>query len=133
MTRWGKKTLDHEIQRHYEVTNGTITIDGQEYRDRTQHDLRELIGFVPQKVMLFNGTIDSNIRYGCVDADALAIEKAERIAQAKDFIDAQEDGYESSISPGGTNVSGGQQQMLSFARAIAKEPQIYVFDDSFFA
>ena len=132
-TGCGKSTLVHLIPRLYDVTEGSITIDGLDIRDMTQHDLRELIGFVPQKGVLFSGTIDSNLRYGNQEASEELIEKSARIAQATDFIKEKEEGYESAISQGGTNVSGGQKQRLSIARAIAKEPKIYVFDDSFSA
>lgn len=132
-TGCGKSTLVHLIPRLYDVTEGSITIDGMDIRDMSQHDLRELIGFVPQKGVLFSGTIDSNLRYGNQEASKELMEKAARIAQATDFIEEKEDGFESSISQGGTNVSGGQKQRLSIARAIAKEPKIYVFDDSFSA
>lgn len=132
-TGCGKSTLVHLIPRLYDVTDGSITIDGMDIRDMTQHDLREIIGFVPQKGTLFSGTIDSNLRYGNQEASQELIEKAARIAQATEFIEEKEDGYNSPISQGGTNVSGGQKQRLSIARAIAKEPKIYVFDDSFSA
>ncbi len=132
-TGCGKSTLVHLIPRLYDVTTGSITIDGLDIRDMTQHDLRELIGFVPQKGVLFSGTIDSNLRYGNQEASEELVEKAARIAQATDFIKDKEEGYESAISQGGTNVSGGQKQRLSIARAIAKESKIYIFDDSFSA
>lgn len=132
-TGCGKSTLVHLIPRLYDVTEGSITIDGVDIRDMSQHDLREIIGFVPQKGMLFSGTIDSNLRYGNQEASEELIQKSARIAQATDFIEKKEDGFESEISQGGTNVSGGQKQRLSIARAIAKEPKIYVFDDSFSA
>ncbi len=132
-TGCGKSTLVHLIPRLYDVTDGSITIDGMDIRDITQHDLREIIGFVPQKGVLFSGTIDSNLRYGKQDASQEILDKAARIAQATDFIEAKEEGFQSEISQGGTNVSGGQKQRLSIARAIAKEPKIYIFDDSFSA
>ena len=132
-TGCGKSTLVHLIPRLYDVTEGSITIDGVDIRDVSQHDLRDIIGFVPQKGVLFSGTIDSNLRYGKQNASQEAIEKAARIAQATDFIQAKADQYESEISQGGTNVSGGQKQRLSIARAIAKDPKIYIFDDSFSA
>ncbi len=132
-TGCGKSTLVHLIPRLYDVSAGSITIDGMDIREMTQHDLREIIGFVPQKGTLFSGTIDSNLRYGNQEASKELMEKAARIAQATDFIQAKEDGFDSEITQGGTNVSGGQKQRLSIARAIAKEPQIYVFDDSFSA
>ena len=129
----GKSTLVNLIPRFYDVTSGEISIDGIDIKDLKQYDLREKIGFVPQKAVLFSGTIDSNLRYGKVDATNEEIEKASRIAQAKEFIEAKPDKLESEIAQGGTNVSGGQKQRLSIARAIAKEPEIYIFDDSFSA
>ena len=129
----GKSTLVNLIPRFYDVTSGEISIDGIDIKDLKQYDLREKIGYVPQKAVLFSGTIDSNLRYGKVDATNEEIEKASRIAQAKEFIEAKPDKLESEIAQGGTNVSGGQKQRLSIARAIAKEPEIYIFDDSFSA
>ncbi len=132
-TGCGKSTLVNLIPRLYDVTSGSIRIDGVDVRNLSQHELRENIGFVPQKGILFSGTIDSNLRYGRQDADKETVEKAARIAQATEFIESKPDKYESEIAQGGTNVSGGQKQRLSIARAIAKEPPIYVFDDSFSA
>lgn len=129
----GKSTLINLIPRFYDVTNGSIKIDGVDVREVKLHDLREKIGYVPQKGVLFTGTIDSNIRYGKEDLSTEQVEKAAQIAQAKEFIDAKPDKYETSISQGGSNVSGGQKQRLSIARAIAKDPEIYIFDDSFSA
>ena len=129
----GKSTLVNLIPRFYDVTSGEISIDGIDIKDLKQYDLRKKIGYVPQKAVLFSGTIDSNLRYGKVDATNEEIEKASRIAQAKEFIEAKPDKLESEIAQGGTNVSGGQKQRLSIARAIAKEPEIYIFDDSFSA
>ena len=129
----GKSTLVNLIPRFYDVTSGEVSIDGIDIKDLKQYDLREKIGYVPQKAVLFSGTIDSNLRYGKVDATNEEIEKASRIAQAKEFIEAKPDKLESEIAQGGTNVSGGQKQRLSIARAIAKEPEIYIFDDSFSA
>ncbi|MBP3907076.1 MAG: ABC transporter ATP-binding protein [Peptostreptococcaceae bacterium] len=129
----GKSTLVNLIPRFYDVTSGEISIDGIDIKDLKQYDLREKIGYVPQKAVLFSGTIDSNLRYGKVDATNEEIEKASRISQAKEFIEAKPDKLESEIAQGGTNVSGGQKQRLSIARAIAKEPEIYIFDDSFSA
>ena len=129
----GKSTLVNLIPRFYDVTSGEISIDGIDIKDLKQYDLREKIGYVPQKAVLFSGTIDSNLRYGKVDATNEEIEKASRIAQAKEFIEAKPDKLESEIAQGGTNVSGGQKQRLSIARAIAKDPEIYIFDDSFSA
>lgn len=129
----GKSTLVHLIPRFYDVTAGKITIDGVDVRDYTQHNLREAIGFVPQKGVLFSGDIDSNLAFGCPDASHEQLEKAAQIAQATEFITAKPDGYKSEIAQGGNNVSGGQKQRLSIARAIAKKPKILVFDDSFSA
>lgn len=129
----GKSTLVNLIPRFYDVTAGKITIDGVDVRDYTQINLREAIGFVPQKGVLFSGDINSNISFGCPDASQEQIEKAAEIAQATEFITAKPDGFSSEIAQGGTNVSGGQKQRLSIARAIAKKPKILIFDDSFSA
>lgn len=129
----GKSTLVNLIVRAFDVTEGKITIDGRDIRDYKQHNLREKIGFVPQKAILFSGDIKSNIAYGCDNADISHIEKSAEIAQAKDFIEAKPDKYDSPIAQGGSNVSGGQKQRLSIARAIAKDAKVYVFDDSFSA
>lgn len=129
----GKTTLINLIPRFYDVTKGEILLDGANVKEVSQHDLRERIGYVPQKGVLFSGTIESNLKYGREEASTEEIRKAARIAQATDFIEAKEEGYESSISQGGTNVSGGQKQRLSIARAIVKEPELYIFDDSFSA
>ncbi len=129
----GKSTLVHLIPRFYDVTSGSITIDGVDVRDYTQHNLREAIGFVPQKGVLFSGDIDSNLAFGCPDASHEQLEKAAQIAQATEFITAKPEGYKSEIAQGGNNVSGGQKQRLSIARAIAKKPKILIFDDSFSA
>lgn len=129
----GKTTLINLIPRLYDVTKGSVTIDGVDVRDMSQHDLRELLGYVPQKGVLFSGDIESNIRYGYNDASEEDIKKAAAIAQASDFIEEKPEGYKSTIAQGGTNVSGGQKQRLSIARAIAKRPRIYIFDDSFSA
>ncbi len=129
----GKSTLVHLIPRFYDVTAGKITIDGVDVRDYTQHNLREAIGFVPQKGVLFSGDIDSNLAFGCPDASHEQLEKAAQIAQATEFITAKPDGFKSEIAQSGNNVSGGQKQRLSIARAIAKKPKILVFDDSFSA
>lgn len=115
------------------MTEGEILIDGVDIRNVSQHDLREKIGYVPQKGVLFSGTINSNLKYGKEDATEEEVIKAARIAQATDFISAKEEGFDSEIAQGGTNVSGGQKQRLSIARAIAKDPEIYIFDDSFSA
>lgn len=129
----GKSTLINLIPRFYDVTEGKISIDGVDVRDYTQHNLRESIGFVPQKGVLFSGDIDSNLRFGCEDASSEQIELAAEIAQATEFIDSKPDGYQTHIAQGGSNVSGGQKQRLSIARAIAKDPKIFIFDDSFSA
>lgn len=129
----GKSTLINLIPRFYDVTEGEIRIDGVDVRDYTQHNLRESIGFVPQKGVLFSGDIDSNLRFGCADAPAEQVELAAEIAQATEFIDSKPDRYKTHIAQGGSNVSGGQKQRLSIARAIAKDPKIFIFDDSFSA
>lgn len=129
----GKSTLVHLIPRFYDVTGGSILVDGVDIRDITQHELRDKIGFVPQKGVLFTGTIESNIKYGKQNANEDEIKKAARIAQATDFIEEKTEKYQTQISQGGGNVSGGQKQRLSIARAIAKDPEIYIFDDSFSA
>ena len=132
-TGCGKSTLVNLIPRFYDVTGGSIELDGHDIRDYTLSELRESIGFVPQKGILFSGTIASNLRFGKADASDEQIKKAADIAQASEFIETKNDGYESSIAQGGSNVSGGQKQRLAIARAIAKDPHIYVFDDSFSA
>lgn len=129
----GKSTLANLIPRFYDVTEGEILLNGMDIRNISQHDLRKRLGYVPQKGVLFTGTIESNIGFGVKDASSEIIEKAARIAQAEDFIKEKPDGYNESISQGGTNVSGGQKQRLSIARAIARDPEIYIFDDSFSA
>ncbi|MCI9413926.1 MAG: ABC transporter ATP-binding protein [Clostridiales bacterium] len=129
----GKSTLVNLIPRFFDVTDGEILVDGVDIRRVSQHDLRERIGYVPQKGVLFSGTIESNVKYGCPDAPDEEMERAARIAQATEFIEAKPDGYDSEISQGGDNVSGGQKQRLSIARAVAKRPEIYIFDDSFSA
>lgn len=132
-TGCGKSTLVNLLPRFYDVTGGEITLDGTDIRKYTLQDLREHIGFVPQKGILFSGTIASNLRFGAEDASDEQIQEAAEIAQATEFIDSKQDGYESAIAQGGSNVSGGQKQRLAIARAIAKNPKIYVFDDSFSA
>ena len=129
----GKSTLVNLIPRFYDVTEGKITIDGKDIRDVAQRDLRDRLGYVPQKSILFSGTIDSNIRYGRTDASEEEVKIAAQIAQASDFIEEKDEQYASPIAQGGTNVSGGQKQRLSIARAIAKNPEILIFDDSFSA
>ena len=132
-TGCGKSTLVNLIPRLYDVTGGQITLDGKDIRNITMADLREEIGFVPQKGVLFSGTIASNLRFGKDDASDEQIKKAAEIAQATEFIDAKDDKYDSSIAQGGSNVSGGQKQRLAIARAIAKDSKIFIFDDSFSA
>ena len=129
----GKSTLVNLIPRFYDVTEGTVRVDGVDVRSMEQKDLRNRLGYVPQKGVLFSGTIDSNIRYGKEDISELEVHEAAEIAQASDFIEAKSDKYQSAIAQGGTNVSGGQKQRLSIARAIAKKPEIFIFDDSFSA
>ena len=129
-TGCGKSTLVNLIPRLYDVTGGQITLDGKDIRNITMADLREEIGFVPQKGVLFSGTIASNLRFGKDDASDEQIKKAAEIAQATEFIEAKDDKYDSSIAQGGSNVSGGQKQRLAIARAIAKDPKIFIFDDS---
>lgn len=132
-TGCGKSTLIHLIPRFYDVTGGEITIDGKNIKQVTQKSLRDQIGLVPQKGILFSGTIASNLRFGNESATDEEIRTAAQIAQADTFIEEKSDRYESSIAQGGSNVSGGQKQRLSIARAIAKHPKIYIFDDSFSA
>ena len=129
----GKSTLVNLIPRFYDVTQGSITIDGVDVRQLSQHRLRELIGYVPQKGLLFSGTVASNLRYGKEDATEEELRKALETAQAADFVGQLELGVEAHISQGGTNVSGGQRQRLSIARALTKKAPIYIFDDSFSA
>nr|WP_253199708.1 ABC transporter ATP-binding protein [Clostridium gasigenes] len=132
-TGGGKSTLINLIPRFYDVTEGEILIDGVDIRNVKQHELRDKIGYVPQKGVLFSGTIESNLKYGRKNTSEKELEKAAQIAQAMEFINEKEEGFNSEISQGGTNVSGGQKQRLSIARAIAKKPDIYIFDDSFSA
>ena len=132
-TGCGKSTLVNLIPRFYDVTEGKITIDGQDVRDLTQHELREKLGYVPQKGVLFSGNIASNIMFGNPAGSEQEMTEAAQIAQAVEFIDTKPERYNSPISQGGSNVSGGQKQRLSIARAIAKHPDIYIFDDSFSA
>lgn len=132
-TGCGKSTLVQLIPRLYDVTGGSITLDGKDVREISMESLREEIGFVPQKGVLFSGTIASNLRFGRDEATDEEIREAAEIAQATDFIEEKKEGYESMIAQGGSNVSGGQKQRLAIARAIAKAPQIFIFDDSFSA
>lgn len=129
----GKSTIVNLIPRLFDVTSGRITIDGIDVRELSLHKLHEIIGFVPQKGILFSGDIASNIKFGDADITEDQMKKAAKIAQAEEFIDSNEKGYDREISQGGTNVSGGQKQRLSIARALAKEPKILIFDDSFSA
>ncbi|MGI6500877.1 MAG: ABC transporter ATP-binding protein [Anaerostipes sp.] len=129
----GKSTLVNLIPRFFDTTEGEILLDGVNIKEVSQSDLRSKLGYVPQKGVLFSGTIDSNIRYGKEDATTEEVKRAARIAQSIDFIEEKKDGYDSEIAQGGSNVSGGQKQRLSIARAIAKDPEIYIFDDSFSA
>lgn len=132
-TGCGKSTLINLIPRFYDVTDGRITLDGIDIRDFTLHDLRQQIGLAPQKGVLFSGTIASNIRYGAENAPDEVVHKSAEIAQATEFIQSKPDHYESPIAQGGSNVSGGQKQRLSIARAVARNPKIYIFDDTFSA
>jgi ATP-binding cassette subfamily B protein len=129
----GKSTLVNLIPRFYDVTGGQILIDGVDIRDVTQHSLREKIGYIPQKSVLFSGTIASNLRYANESASDEDIKTAAEVAQAMEFINDKPEGFEESISQGGSNVSGGQKQRLSIARALMKNPEIFIFDDSFSA
>ncbi len=129
----GKSTVVNLIPRFYDVTSGSILVDGVNIKDVSQKDLRNIIGFVPQKGILFSGTIESNIKYADENLSDEAMEEAALIAQATEFIEDKEKKYKEEIAQGGTNVSGGQKQRLSIARAIAKDPEIYIFDDSFSA
>ena len=129
----GKSTLINLIPRFYDVTEGCVKVDGVDVRRMSQKDLRDRLGYVPQKGVLFSGTIDSNIRYGKTDIPDSEVEKAAKIAQAAEFIEEKPKGYQAPVAQGGTNVSGGQKQRLSIARAIAKKPEILIFDDSFSA
>ena len=132
-TGCGKSTLLNLIPRFYDVTGGKVTVDGIDVREMPQAQLHDLLGYVPQKGVLFSGTIDSNLKFGGEDITDAQVQKAAAIAQATDFIEAKPEGYQSPIAQGGSNVSGGQKQRLSIARAIAKDPKVYLFDDSFSA
>lgn len=129
----GKSTLVNLVPRFYDVTSGQVLVNGIDVREMTQHDLRAEIGYVPQKGILFSGTIDSNLKYGSPDASEDQVKRSAAIAQAADFISEKPEQYEAPISQGGTNVSGGQKQRLSIARALVKNAPIYIFDDSFSA
>ena len=129
----GKSTVINLLPRFYDVTEGEILVDGINIKDVTQYDLREKIGYVPQKGILFSGDIESNLKYGYKDATEEDLKESTEIAQATEFISSKPDGFKTEISQGGTNVSGGQKQRLSIARALVKKPEIYIFDDSFSA
>jgi ATP-binding cassette subfamily B multidrug efflux pump len=132
-TGCGKSTMIHLIPRFYDVTGGTIRIDGIDIRELSRNKVRSLLGFVPQKGVLFSGTIESNLKFGGEWITDEAMKTAAEVAQATEFIETKKDMYQSPIAQGGTNVSGGQKQRLSIARAIAKNPKIFLFDDSFSA
>jgi len=132
-TTTGKSTLVSLIPRFYDIDSGHILVDGVDVREISQEQLRAKIGFVPQKTILFSGTIADNIRYGKQDASDEEVSHAAEVAQAAEFVSEKIDGFNSVISQGGTNVSGGQKQRLSIARALVRKPEIYVFDDSFSA
>ena len=129
----GKSTILKLIERFYDVTGGSVTIDGVDVRDLSQHDLRAQLGYAPQHAFLFAGTIGSNIGYGAKDATDDALLQAADIAQATEFIETQDEGIDSFVTQGGGNVSGGQRQRLSIARALATDARAYLFDDSFSA
>jgi ATP-binding cassette subfamily B multidrug efflux pump len=129
----GKSTLVNLILRFYDVSEGQVLVDGIDVRRVSQYDLRNKIGYVPQQSMLFSGTIESNIRYGNESASQADLERYAGIAQAREFIDSSESRYATAVAQGGSNFSGGQKQRLSIARALAKQPEIFIFDDSFSA
>jgi ATP-binding cassette, subfamily B, multidrug efflux pump len=129
----GKSTLVNMILRFYDATEGRVLVDGMDVRDVTQHDLRDKIGYVPQQAVLFSGTIESNIKYGNQEASRAEVEKFADIAQATEFISTSDKDYAMTVAQGGANLSGGQKQRLSIARALAKKPEIFIFDDSFSA
>jgi len=129
----GKSTILNLAERLYDVTKGKVLVNGVDVKDHTQYDLHDRIGYIPQKAVLFSGTIAENIRFGKPDATDEEVLEALRIAQAGDFIDELDEGIEAYVAQGGTNFSGGQKQRLAIARALIKKPQIYLFDDSFSA
>ncbi|MGX9755242.1 ABC transporter ATP-binding protein [Clostridioides difficile] len=129
----GKSTIANVIPRFFEIQEGEISINGQDIKDMSQKELRDKIGFVPQKAFLFSGTIEENIKYGKEDASIEEIKHAANIAQADEFISSMEDNYDSFVAQGGNNLSGGQKQRISIARALVRKPEIYIFDDSFSA
>ncbi|HBF76885.1 MAG TPA: multidrug ABC transporter ATP-binding protein, partial [Clostridiaceae bacterium] len=129
----GKSTLINLIPRFYDIQSGSILVDGVDIKEMSQESLRAKIGFVPQKTVLFTGTISENIRYGKEDATDDEVRHAAETSQSMEFIEKMEDGFDSVIAQGGTNVSGGQKQRLSIARALVRKPEIYIFDDSFSA
>jgi ATP-binding cassette subfamily B protein len=129
----GKSTVVNLIPRFFDVTEGTVLVDGLDVREVTQHDLRDRIGYIPQKGLLFSGTVESNLLFADEDASPEALKKSVEIAQAADFVENMEGGMDAEISQGGTNVSGGQRQRLAIARALVKKPSIYIFDDAFSA
>ena len=131
----GKTSIVDLVPRFYDATEGQVLVDGVDVREYRLQDLRDRIGYVPQKAFMFKGTIDSNVRYGDVSAEATEeqVIKAVRIAQATEFVEGKEGQYQSEVAQGGTNLSGGQKQRLSIARAVCRDPEIYIFDDSFSA
>ncbi|HEL1060574.1 TPA: ATP-binding cassette domain-containing protein, partial [Streptococcus equi subsp. zooepidemicus] len=129
----GKSSLVNLIPRFYDVTLGRILVDGIDVRDYQLKALRSKIGFIPQKALLFTGTIEENLKYGKSDASHSELEQATEVSQAKDFITSREKGYQTHLAEAGSNLSGGQKQRLSIARAVVKQPDIYIFDDSFSA
>jgi len=129
----GKSTMINLLPRFYDVTEGKIIVDNTDIRDVSQHDLRDKIGYIPQKASLFSGTIESNITYGSENGKDGEIKKAAEVAQLMDYITVTEKGFQTPVSQGGANISGGQKQRLAIARALAKKPEIYIFDDSFSA
>lgn len=132
-TGCGKSTIVNLIPRFYDVTSGSVMVDGRDVREYTQRSLRDRIGYVPQKAVLFSGTVRSNVSYGSEEATDEEVRRAVAVAQGRDFVEVMEGGYDAPIAQGGSNVSGGQKQRLSIARAVCSKPEIYIFDDSFSA